>query len=116
MGLENLMPSNSLAMAVASSNPIHIGNVLSPSISFRITMGLFVNGSTVKPDMSIGLSIPTPFGNSLSYLEHRGSLLSTELSPGPGLFPFIGNPPAFLKSRDFIKRLISTTLPFIYEP
>jgi hypothetical protein len=78
MGLENLMPSNSLAMAVASNRPIQIGNVLSPSTSFRMTMGLFVNGSTVKPEMTMGLcmlsslsSISTYLGKSLLFVNLR---------------------------------------------
>jgi hypothetical protein len=57
MGRENLMPSNSLAIAVASSNPIQMGRVLSPSVSFKITIGLLVRGSTVKPDTTMGLNI-----------------------------------------------------------
>jgi hypothetical protein len=59
MGRENLIPSSSLAMAVASSNPIQMGRVLSPSVSLRITIGLFVSGSTVNPDMTMGLSMLT---------------------------------------------------------
>jgi hypothetical protein len=59
MGLENLIPSNSLAMAVASSNPIQMGRVLSPPISFRMTIGLLVIGSTVSPAMTMGLSMST---------------------------------------------------------
>lgn len=57
MGREKLMPSSSLAMAVASSKPIQIGRVRSPSVSFRMTIGLLVNESTVRPDMTIGLSM-----------------------------------------------------------
>jgi hypothetical protein len=34
-----------------------MGNVFSPSISFRITIGLLVTGSTVSPDISMGMSI-----------------------------------------------------------
>jgi hypothetical protein len=51
------MPSSSLAIAVASSRPIHIGRVLSPSISLSITMGLFVRGSTVNPDIIMGFNM-----------------------------------------------------------
>jgi hypothetical protein len=57
MGLENLIPSISLAMAVASNSPIQMGSACSPSISFKITIGLLVMGSTVIPDTTMGLYI-----------------------------------------------------------
>ena len=47
------MFSSSLAMAVASSNPIQMGTALSESTSFKIMMGLLVKGSMVKPETFI---------------------------------------------------------------
>jgi hypothetical protein len=67
-------------MAVASSRPIQIGKVLSPSTSFKITIGPLVKGSMVKPEIIIGLNILTSnyrskliltICNNLSILENR---------------------------------------------
>jgi len=78
------MPSNSLAIAVAASKPIHMGRVLSPSISFKMTMGLFVKGSTVNSEMTIGLSIIPSIDILLNGTReiflNIGFLLSTQLS------------------------------------
>jgi hypothetical protein len=67
MGLENLIPSISLAMAVASNKPIQMGNVSSPSTALRMTIGLFVTGSIVNPEMTIGLYINSSLGLETPY-------------------------------------------------
>src|SRR5207253_6311978 len=40
-GRENFMPANSMAIALASPGPIQIGNTRVPSISCRMTTGVF---------------------------------------------------------------------------
>src|SRR5512135_2552968 len=60
MGRENLIFSNSLAMAVASSKPIQMGTALSDATSLRIMMGLLVKGSMVSPVTVISINMLTP--------------------------------------------------------
>src|SRR4030067_433233 len=70
MGRENLMFFSSLAMAVASSNPIQMGTALSESTSVRIMMGLLVKGSMVSPETVISLSMLPPLGMSSGVPPH----------------------------------------------
>jgi hypothetical protein len=49
MGRDILIPSISVAIDVASSSPIQIGRFNLLSGSRRITIGVFVTGSSVKP-------------------------------------------------------------------
>src|SRR6267142_2208561 len=49
IGRAILMPSSSVAIAVASSRPIQIGRFSLLSGSFRMTIGVFVTGSRVRP-------------------------------------------------------------------
>src|SRR5262245_1289624 len=54
------------AMAFASKMPTQMDRTRSPSLSFRITMGMFVMGSTISPLMLISISMallhPRPSG------------------------------------------------------
>ena len=45
------------AMAFASKIPTQIGSTRSPSLSFRITIGMLVIGSTISPLMVISISM-----------------------------------------------------------
>src|SRR6185369_1450355 len=49
IGRAILMPSSSVAMAVASSRPIQMGRLSLLSGSFRMTIGVLVTGSSVRP-------------------------------------------------------------------
>src|SRR5215467_9392703 len=49
MGRAILMPSSSVAIAVASRRPIQIGRFSLLSGSLRMTIGVFVTGSSVRP-------------------------------------------------------------------
>src|SRR5271170_3894759 len=49
--------STSSQIAVASTGPTQIGSTASPATSFRITMGAFVEGSTMRPRSFISMSI-----------------------------------------------------------
>src|SRR5262249_25233439 len=49
IGRAILMPSSSVAMAVASSKPIQMGRLSLLSRSLRITIGVLVTGSSVSP-------------------------------------------------------------------
>jgi len=57
IGREKLIFSSSVAMALASKSPIQIGTARLPSRSFRITMGVLVSGSMVRPDTFISTNI-----------------------------------------------------------
>src|SRR5512136_3294109 len=57
MGREKLIFSSSVAMALASKRPIQMGTARFPSRSFRITMGVLVSGSMVRPDTFISTNI-----------------------------------------------------------
>ena len=45
------------AMAFASKIPTQIGSTRSPSLSFRMTIGMLVMGSTISPLMVISISM-----------------------------------------------------------
>ena len=45
------------AIAFASKMPTQIGSTRSPSLSFRITMGVLVIGSTISPLIVISISM-----------------------------------------------------------
>ena len=49
------------AIAFASKMPTQIGNTRCPSLSRRITIGMFVMGSTINPlmDISICMAVTT---------------------------------------------------------
>src|SRR5579875_3238901 len=47
--------SISMAMARASKSPTQIGSRASPFASLRITMGMFVEGSTIRPRIFISI-------------------------------------------------------------
>src|SRR5713226_8656609 len=53
MGRAILIPSISVAIAVASERPIQIGRLSLLSVSFRITIGVLVTGSNVRPPTAI---------------------------------------------------------------
>src|SRR6266446_10664322 len=49
------------AMAFASKIPTQIGSTRCPSLSRRMTMGMFVIGSTIRPLMVISICITTTY-------------------------------------------------------
>jgi len=69
IGLDNLTPSISLAIAVASSRPIQIGKVCSPSIFFKIIIGLFATGSILNEDMVIAFSAKFPHLQYFKFMD-----------------------------------------------
>src|SRR5215468_5423602 len=46
------------AIALASKIPTQIGSIRCPSLSRRMTMGVFVMGSTINPLIDISICIP----------------------------------------------------------
>ncbi len=57
MGREKVIFSISVAMALASKMPIQIGIAFFSSRSFRMTIGVLVIGSIVRPDTFISMNI-----------------------------------------------------------
>jgi len=57
MGLARSIFSNWVAMALASAIPIQIGNAFSPLLSFKITIGILVMGSSVIPATFISMNM-----------------------------------------------------------
>ena len=65
MGREKVIFSISVAMALASNMPIQIGIAFFSSRSFRMTIGVLVIGSMVRPETRISMNIRR------SFLFHR---------------------------------------------
>src|SRR5580698_6882097 len=76
-GVETFSISN--AMALASYTPTQMGSTALPLVSFRITIGMLVTGSIMRPRIFISTSM-TP---SQSSLHHSYALTHQRVRAGP---------------------------------
>jgi hypothetical protein len=76
------MFSSTVAMALASSNPIQMGTVLFPSRSLSMTIGTLVNGSIAIPLIFISFAIGFTSLDYRSASPHRELLLALVILTG----------------------------------
>ena len=91
IGLGVAMFSIWSAIAFASKTPTQIGSTRSPSLSRRMTMGMLVTGSTIRPLMTISLCIVLlalrPAARASSAVAHDVAAAGPAYKVGPAWRP-----------------------------